>query len=123
MIYTEEMRASQARVEATRNIRLSEELPRFTAEEKGELLRQYHPDYHEEGFTVLTVGPNKGDKVPKELAACCRARAAWTRLTSIWITSSSKRMSWSSAVAAPVRRLPSKRHGTAPRSSWRRNCV
>lgn len=35
MIYTEEMRASQARVEATRNIRLSEELPRFTAEEKG----------------------------------------------------------------------------------------
>ena len=69
MIYTEEMRASQARVEATRNIRLSEELPRFTAEEKGELLRQYHPDYHEEGFAVLTAGPNKGDKVPKELAA------------------------------------------------------
>ena len=60
MIYTEEMRASQARVEATRNIRLSEELPRFTAEEKGELLRQYHPDYHEEGFAVLSVGPNGG---------------------------------------------------------------
>uniref|UniRef100_UPI004024BB6B FAD-dependent oxidoreductase n=1 Tax=Megasphaera sp. TaxID=2023260 RepID=UPI004024BB6B len=75
MIYTEEMRASQARVEATRNIRLSEELPRFTAEEKGELLRQYHPDYHEEGFTVLTVGPNKGDKVPKELAALLQGKS------------------------------------------------
>ena len=115
MIYTEEMRASQARVEATRNIRLSEELPRFTAEEKGELLRQYHPDYHEEGFAVLTVGPNKGDKVPKELAALLQARAAWIRPTSTWTTSSSKRMSWSSAVAAPVRRLPSKRPGTAPK--------
>lgn len=75
MIYTEEMRASQARVEATRNIRLSEELPRFTAEEKGELLRQYHPDYHEEGFAVLTVGPNKGDKVPKELAALLQGKS------------------------------------------------
>ena len=75
MIYTEEMRASQARVEATRNIRLSEELPRFTAEEKGELLRQYHPDYHEEGFAVLSVGPNKGDKVPKELAALLQGKS------------------------------------------------
>ena len=75
MIYTEEMRASQARVEATRNIRLSEELPRFTAEEKGELLRQYHPDYHEEGFAVLTAGPNKGDKVPKELAALLQGKS------------------------------------------------
>ena len=75
MIYTEEMRASQARVEATRNIRLSEELPRFTAEEKDKLLRQYHPDYHEEGFAVLTVGPNKGDKVPKELAALLQGKS------------------------------------------------
>ena len=39
MIYTEEMRASQSRVEATRNLRLSEELPRFTAEEKDVLFK------------------------------------------------------------------------------------
>lgn len=123
MIYTEEMRASQARVEATRNIRLSEELPRFTAEEKGELLRQYHPDYHEEGFAVLTVGPNKGDKVPKELAALLQGKSRMDTATSIWTISSSKRISWSSAVAVPVRQLPSKRPGTAPRSSWRRNCA
>ncbi|WP_293985936.1 FAD-dependent oxidoreductase [Megasphaera sp.] len=75
MQYTEEMRASQARVEATRNIRLSEELPRFTAEEKKELLRRYHPDYNEDGFAVLSVGPNKGDKVPRELAALLQGQS------------------------------------------------
>ena len=75
MIYTEEMRASQARVEATRSIRLSEVLPRFTAEEKDALLKQFHPDYHEEGFTRLSVGPNKGDQVPSELAVLLQGQS------------------------------------------------
>lgn len=75
MIYTEEMRASQSRVEATRNLRLSEELPRFTAEEKDVLLKQFHPDYHEEGFTRLSVGPNKGDQVPSELAVLLQGKS------------------------------------------------
>ena len=68
MKYTEEMLASQARVEATRNLRLHEELRRYTTEEKQELLLHYHPDYKRENFAILQVGPNKGDKVPKELA-------------------------------------------------------
>lgn len=75
MIYTEEMRASQARVEATRSIRLSEALPRFTAEEKDVLLKQFHPDYHEDGFTRLSVGPNKGDQVPSELAVLLQGQS------------------------------------------------
>ena len=75
MIYTEEMRASQARVEATRSIRLSETLPRFTAEEKDALLKQFHPDYHEDGFTRLSVGPNKGDQVPSELAVLLQGQS------------------------------------------------
>ena len=62
------MLASQARVEATRNLRLHEELRRYTTEEKQELLLHYHPDYKRENFSILQVGPNKGDKVPKELA-------------------------------------------------------
>ena len=75
MIYTEEMRASQARVEATRSIRLSETLPRLTAEEKDVLLKQFHPDYHEDGFTRLSVGPNKGDQVPSELAVLLQGQS------------------------------------------------
>lgn len=69
MIYTDEMREAQARVNATRNMRLDAELPRYTAEEKAELLRHYHPDYSQHAYTVLSVGPNKGDTVPSELAA------------------------------------------------------
>lgn len=69
MRYTEEMRASQARVEATRNERLYTELRRYTVQEKQELLRNYHPDYSHKDFSILRVGPNKGDKVPHELAS------------------------------------------------------
>ena len=75
MKYTEEMLASQARVEATRNLRLHEELRRYTPEEKQELLLHYHPDYKRENFAVLQVGPNKGDKVPKELAAVLEGKS------------------------------------------------
>ena len=75
MKYTEEMLASQARVEATRNLRLHEELRRYTAEEKQELLLHYHPDYKRENFAVLQVGPNKGDKVPKELAVMLEGKS------------------------------------------------
>lgn len=75
MKYTEEMLASQARVEATRNLRLHEELRRYTPEEKQELLLHYHPDYKRENFAVLQVGPNKGDKVPKELAVVLEGKS------------------------------------------------
>ena len=40
---------------------------RMTAEEKDTLLAAYHPDYKEDGFVTLKVGPNKGEKVPTEL--------------------------------------------------------
>ena len=47
----------------------------MTADEKEALLSQYHPDYKEDGFEVLQVGPNKGDKVPTELAALLQANS------------------------------------------------
>ncbi len=50
-----------------KNIRLDP--PRMSAEEKEQLLRTYHPDYREDQFQALTVGPSKGQKVPRELAA------------------------------------------------------
>lgn len=67
--FTEEMLKSMAKVEATRAKRLHAEIQRFSAEEKEQLLQEFHPDYSSKGFKVLEVGPNKGEKVPVELAA------------------------------------------------------
>ena len=67
-MFSKEMLESIKNVEATREERLKMEPQRMTAEEKEALLNQYHPDYRQESFEVLQFGPNKGDKVPKELA-------------------------------------------------------
>ena len=64
---THEMKESIKKVEATRQERMSMDLPKMSAEEKSELLKQYHPDFREDGFEILKVGPNKGEKVPKQL--------------------------------------------------------
>lgn len=66
-MYTEEMLESIKKVEATRPQRLGMEPRRMTAEEKQELLKAFHPDYREEGFVKIAIGPNKGEKVPTEL--------------------------------------------------------
>lgn len=57
------------KVEAARaeNVKLNP--ARMSAEEKEVLLRTFHPDYRENQFTTLRIGPNKGGKVPLELAA------------------------------------------------------
>ena len=66
-MFTPEMLASVKKVEATRQERLGMEPRRMTAEEKDALLKAYHPDYREDGFHTIKIGPNKGEKVPKEL--------------------------------------------------------
>ena len=66
-MFTPEMLASVKKVEATRQERLGMEPRRMTAEEKDALLKAYHPDYREDGFDTIKIGPNKGEKVPKEL--------------------------------------------------------
>ena len=52
------------KVEAARaeNVKLNP--ARMSAEEKEVLLRTFHPDYRENQFTTLRIGPNKGGKVP-----------------------------------------------------------
>jgi succinate dehydrogenase / fumarate reductase flavoprotein subunit len=67
-MYTQEMLDSIRKVEATRQERLGHEPRRMTESEKNELLYKYHPDYRQDNFSVLKIGPNKGDKVPDELA-------------------------------------------------------
>ena len=77
MAYPENMRASVAAVERTRPERLERrQFPRLTLEEKDELLRRFHPDYRPDGFRALRVGPNRGQKVPHELADLLEARSS-----------------------------------------------
>ena len=66
---TRDMALSIGQVEKTREARMKTEPRRMTAQEKDGLLRQYHPDYREDGFVVLQAGPNRGSKVPRELGA------------------------------------------------------
>ncbi len=66
-MYTAEMLESIKKVEATRAARIGVEPRRMTAEEKEALLKEFHPDYREDGFQEIKVGPNKGEKAPYEL--------------------------------------------------------
>ena len=66
-MYTEEMLESIKKVEAKRAENAAMEPRRMTAEEKDQVLKENRPDYREDQFDVLTVGPNKGEKAPKEL--------------------------------------------------------
>jgi len=62
------MQESIKLVEAAREANIRLDPRRMTAEEKDVLLKTYHPDYRVEQFEELKIGPNKGGKVPIELA-------------------------------------------------------
>ena len=77
-MYTKEQLQSIKKVEATRAERLKEILAgnhprRMTAEEKDQVLLEYHPDHIKSQFAELKIGPNKGEKVPLELAETLQA--------------------------------------------------
>ena len=74
-MYTQEMLESIKKVEATRASRIGFEPRRMTAEEKDALLKEFHPDYISSQFDVLKMGPNKGEKVPLELASMLQAHS------------------------------------------------
>ena len=60
-MYTDpKIQESIRKVEAARaeNVKLSP--ARMSAEEKENLLKTFHPDYRENQFTTLRIGPNKG---------------------------------------------------------------
>ncbi len=78
MSYTQEMLESIKKVEATREERLAQVLAgnhprRMTAEEKDQVLLENHPDHIASQFAELAIGPNKGEKVPLELAEILQA--------------------------------------------------
>ena len=74
-MYSEKFTESIKAVEAARENNIAYEPVRMTAQEKEDLLKKYHPDYKTEEFEELKIGPNKGDKVPTELAAMLQAHA------------------------------------------------
>lgn len=74
-MYSGEILESMKKVEAARAKNITLEPRRMTAEEKEILLATYHPDYKQNEFAVLQVGPNKGEKVPTELAALLQANS------------------------------------------------
>ena len=75
VMYTEEMLESIKKVEASRASRIGKELRRMDADEKDNLLKEFHPDYKESGFATLEMGPNKGEKAPAELAELLQANS------------------------------------------------
>ncbi|MBW9170989.1 FAD-binding protein [Clostridium estertheticum] len=74
-MYTAEMRVLIKKVEATREQRLGVQFPRMSAKEKEDILKENYPDYKEEEFKNLSVGPSKGSKVPLQLAELIEAKS------------------------------------------------
>ncbi len=77
-MYTKEQLESIKKVEATRPERLKQVLAgnhprRMTADEKDQVLLENHPDHIQSQFAELKIGPNKGGKVPLELAETLQA--------------------------------------------------
>ena len=69
------IQASAEKVATARAENIKLDPRRMTAAEKDQLLKVYHPDYREDQFQILRAGPNRGDKVPHELADLLQARS------------------------------------------------
>ena len=77
-MYSETLKQSIKAVEAAREKNIAYEPARMTAKEKEDLLAAYHPDYKQDQFETLKIGPNKGEKVPCELAEMLEAHSRIT---------------------------------------------
>ncbi len=74
-MYPEIYSDSLKKVAEKRAANAAAEPTRMTAEEKDQLLAEFHPDYNEAAFEILQAGPNKGEKAPHELAQMLQAHA------------------------------------------------
>lgn len=80
MDFTPEMLASMANVISARAENATLEPRRMTADEKDAVLKKYHPDYRADGFAQIAVGPNAGERAPKELLALLEAKSRLSEL-------------------------------------------
>ena len=77
-MYLEKFHESLKLVEQARDKNTVHEPARMSAEQKQQVLSAFHPDYKTEEFSELLIGPNKGEKVPKELAQMLQAHSRIT---------------------------------------------
>ena len=73
MSYPTTIQESLTALEASRARRLQEKHPSLSPEEREDILRKFHPDYIVDAFRELCIGPNKGDRTPRELADALEA--------------------------------------------------
>ena len=83
MSYPVAMQDSMKLVVASRERRMTETFPRATAEAKEELLKGFHPDHLAETFAALRIGPNAGDRTPRELAQLLEADSTLSEVQSL----------------------------------------
>ncbi len=74
-MYNEKMLESMKKVAANREMNAEMEPRRMTADEKEALLAEFHPDYKQNEFAILSIGENKGGKVPTELSELLQAKS------------------------------------------------
>ena len=74
-MYPQHILDSIKKVEATRDARLKATLVRMNAEEKQDILNSFHPDYQDDAFETIKVGPNAGEKAPVELCEMLHANS------------------------------------------------
>ena len=78
-MYSSEFQESLAKVELAREQNTAKEPVRMTAEQKQNVLSSFHPDYKKDEFSELLIGPNKGERVPHELAEILQAHSRITK--------------------------------------------
>jgi succinate dehydrogenase / fumarate reductase flavoprotein subunit len=66
--YPEYMQESLKNVEKTRKSRVGKSFPAMTADEKQQILKDYHPDWKMEQKRELKIGKSKGKLMPHEVA-------------------------------------------------------
>jgi len=69
MVYPETLLSSLRKLEASRERRLNQSFSRIVAQERDTLLQTFHPDYIADAFRKLRLGPNKGQRAPRELVS------------------------------------------------------
>jgi len=74
-MYPQHILDSIKKVEATRDARLKATLQRMNAAEKQAILNEFHPDYQDDAFGTIKVGPNAGEKAPVELCEMLHANS------------------------------------------------
>jgi len=75
MSYPEQLHASLNAVVASRTQRLGQQIPKLDLAGKQSLLERYHPDFKAEESREIRVGPSRGERAPKELAAILESRS------------------------------------------------